>query len=211
MGDRKVSALSPFGSAPGDNAFLKLTRKVHEHLGQSARYAHSIRVARCAETLARRHGIDTGKARLAGLLHDLARLYAPERLVEESTRRGLTIHDFELAHPVLLHARLGAAIARERFGVEDGEVLSAIEKHTTAAGEMSPLDCVVFLADSLEPARRFPERPQVWQVALRDLAAGMREVLLLTFRHYTRKGVAAAPPTLDAARSFGLEVRASAS
>ncbi len=31
----------------------------------------------------------------------------------------------------LLHARLGAALARELFGVEDREVLSAIEKHTT--------------------------------------------------------------------------------
>lgn len=184
---------------------------MHEHLGQSARYAHSVRVARAAGTLAQRHGVNSGKARLAGMLHDLARLYSNERLIVECKTRGLTMAEYELAHPVLLHARLGAALAREQFGVQDREVLSAIEKHTTAAGEMSPLDCVVYLADSLEPARRFPERAQVWQMALRDLPAAMREVLLLAFRHSARKGVPPAPPTLAAARTFGLEVHASAS
>ena len=120
---------------------------------------------------------------------------------------------------MLLHAKLGAAIARERFGVHDAEVLSAIEKHTTAAGEMSPLDCIVYLADSLEPHRSFPERADLWRLALNDLAAAMRGVLLLTMRHNTRKGRATAAPTLAAAANFGLtgadevppEVRASAS
>jgi predicted HD superfamily hydrolase involved in NAD metabolism len=195
----------------GDNSFPKLMRRVREHLGQSARYAHSVRVARAADTLAQRHGIDSSKARLAGVLHDLARLYSNERLIAECKARGIPIEDYELAHPVLLHARLGAALAREQFGVEDPEVLSAIEKHTTAAGEMSPLDCAVYLADSLEPARRFPERQAVWQIALGDMHAAMREVLLLTFRHQERKGVSAAPPTLEAARTFGLEVHTSAS
>jgi predicted HD superfamily hydrolase involved in NAD metabolism len=193
------------------SAFTELLRRVREHLGQSARYAHSVRVARCAETLAQRHGIASGKARLAGLLHDLARLYAPERLIQECKARGLAIEEFELEHPVLLHARLGAVIAREQFGIEDREILSAIEKHTTASGEMSPLDCVVYLADALEPARRFLERGDVWQIARRDLAAAMREVLLLTLLHQARKAVPVAPPTLAAARAFGLEVQASAS
>ena len=37
------------------------------------RYAHTLRVARTAEELAYRHGIDPARARLAGLLHDAAR------------------------------------------------------------------------------------------------------------------------------------------
>jgi predicted HD superfamily hydrolase involved in NAD metabolism len=193
------------------STFAQLARRVREHLGQNERYAHSVRVARCAEVLAQRHGIDPAKARIAGMLHDLARLYSAAQLIEECEARGLRIADFERAHPVLLHAGLGAAIARERFGIEDSEVLSAIEKHTTGAGEMSPLDCVVYLADSLEPGRTFPERGELWQLAVRDLASAMREVLHLTFRRHVRKGVSAAPPTLAAARTFGLEVHASAS
>ncbi|MBV8196601.1 MAG: bis(5'-nucleosyl)-tetraphosphatase (symmetrical) YqeK [Candidatus Eremiobacteraeota bacterium] len=164
-----------------------------------------MRVARCADLLAQRHGVDPGKARIAGLLHDLARLYPKTQLIEECESRRLPIAPFERAHPVLLHARLGAALAAEEFGVHDSDVLSAIEKHTTAAGTMSPLDCIVYLADSLEPAREFPERPALWRRALTDLTAAMRELLFLTMRHHARKGVPVAPPTLDAAAAFGID------
>ncbi|MBV8725000.1 MAG: bis(5'-nucleosyl)-tetraphosphatase (symmetrical) YqeK [Candidatus Eremiobacteraeota bacterium] len=184
--------------------FVEMARLVRAALGQENRYAHSVRVARYAGLLARRHGLDRGKARTAGLLHDLARLYPKARLLDECEARRLPIAPYERAHPVLLHAKLGAALAREEFGVTDGDVLSAIEKHTTAAPVMSPLDCIVYLADALEPAREFAERPRLWRLALRDLRAAMREVLFLTMQHYARKGVPAAPPTLEAAAAFGV-------
>jgi len=186
--------------------FGQLLRGVEEQLGQRHRYAHCVRVARCADVLAQRHGADAGKARLAGLLHDLARLYSPERLVSECEARGWTITRAEREHPVLLHARLGAAIARDRFGVEDPQVLSAIEKHTTGGAHMSPLDCIVYLADSLEPERGFSERGALWDLALKDLSAAMRGVLLAAMRHNVRKGRPTAPETLAAAISFGLSV-----
>ena len=134
-----------------------------------------------------RHGVSAGKARLAGMLHDLARLYSAERLIAESQLRGFTISGAERDHPTLLHARLGAALARELFGVKDAEVLSAIEKHTTGADEMSPLDCVVYLADSLEPHRSFAEREELWQLALHDLRAATRETMRLSAVHHARK------------------------
>lgn len=164
-----------------------MARRVREHIGQEHRYEHSVRVARCAELLARRHGVDTRKARFAGMLHDLARLYSPERLLAESEARGFTIGAAERGHPMLLHARLGAAIAHERFGVEDGEVLSAISKHTTGADAMSPLDCVVYLADSLEPNRRFSQRVALWELALQDLGEATRETMRLTAEHHAAK------------------------
>lgn len=164
-----------------------MAQRVRQQIGQEHRYAHSVRVARCAESLARHHGVDSRKARLAGLLHDLARLFSPERLVAEAQARGLPISEREREHPVLLHARLGAALAREMFAVDDPDVLSAIEKHTTGAPEMSPLDCVVYLADSLEPNRKFPERAQLWQLALRDLTAATRETLRLSAIHQAKK------------------------
>jgi len=185
--------------------FTELARRVWSQIGQEHRYAHSVRVARCADVLAQRHGVDAGKARTAGMLHDLARLYEPQRLLDECEARAMPIGAFERAHPMLLHARLGAVLARELFDVCDGDVLSAIEKHTTAAGEMSSLDCVVYLADSLEPNRSFAERRELWELALRDLRAATRDVLLLSIRHYAAKGKPLAPPTAAAARTFGIE------
>jgi predicted HD superfamily hydrolase involved in NAD metabolism len=199
-------------SAPAPT-FGELRRRVRAQLGQDFRYDHSVRVARCADLLAHRHGLDARKARLAGMLHDLARLYAPERLVAECELRGMPIDAFERANPVVLHARLGAALAREQFGVRDDDVLSAIEKHTTAAGEMSPLDRTVYLADSLEPGRAFPERAGFWQLALRDLDDAMRAVIVHAVDYLRGRGLAPAPQTLAAARALGLplgEVPASA-
>lgn len=187
-------------------SFTQLSQRVERHFGQRHRYAHSVRVARCADVLAQRHGANPGKARLAGLLHDLARLFSPERLLAESAARGLSIGEAERAHPTLLHARLGAEIAREEFGVDDAEVLSAIEKHTTGAAKMSPLDCIVYLADSLEPGRSFEPRAALWQLACNDLEAAMRAVLLSSIERNVRKGQATLPATLAAAASFGLRV-----
>ena len=79
------------------------------------------------------------------MLHDLARLYPAQRLLDECERREMPIDAFERAHPIVLHARLGAEIARERFGIDDEAVLSPIRKHTTAAARMSRS----ILADSL--------------------------------------------------------------
>jgi predicted HD superfamily hydrolase involved in NAD metabolism len=162
-------------------------------------------VARSAELLAMRHGIDARKARIAGLLHDLARLYSGDRLIEECERRGIPIGAFERSHPVVLHAPLSAALAREAYGVTDLEILSAIEKHTLGDAHMSSLDRVVYLADSLEPGRAFAAREALWNLAQRDLHASMRETVAQSLRYLEERGLEPAPQTLAAARTFGLE------
>lgn len=184
--------------------YANLAAHVRTHIGQKHRYQHTVRVARCADVLAQRHGLDARKARLAGMLHDLARLYPGPRLISECELRSMPISPFERANPVVLHARLGASIAQEAFGVHDPEVLSAIEMHTLGGESMSPLDCVVYLADGLEPGREYSGRHELWDLANRDLAAGMHGVLQSTLRHLARKGIPIAPQTLGAARQFGV-------
>ena len=186
--------------------YARFASHVRAHIDQDHRYEHTVRVARCADVLAQRHGLDARKARLAGMLHDLARLYPGARLIAECELRAMPISAFERANPVVLHARLGALIAQEAFGVHDPEVLSAIEKHTVAAADMSPLDCTLYLADGLEPGRKYAERAEVWDLAMRDLTEGMRAVLSSTLKHLVRKGIPIAPQTLGAARQFGVRL-----
>jgi len=138
------------------------------------------------------------------MLHDLARLYSAEQLVRECEERRMPIDAFERAHPIVLHARLGAIIARESFGVCDQSILDAIAKHTVAAETMSPLDCALYLADGLEPARSFPERAAHWALAQNDLNAAMRATLASSLAYLHRKGIPVAPQTAAAARAFGL-------
>ena len=97
--------------------------------------------------------------------------------------------------------------------------MSVEELGSTGAAEMSELDCVVYLADTVEPGRRFPERAELWELAHRDLASAMRETVRLAMAHHAEKGRYAAPPTIAAARALDLptpncvapEVSASAS
>jgi predicted HD superfamily hydrolase involved in NAD metabolism len=186
--------------------YAELARRVRAEIGQEHRYEHSVRVARCAELLAARHAVDTHRARLAGMLHDLARLYPGRRLIAECEARGISVDSFEREHPLVLHAKVSAAIANERFGVRNAEVLSAISKHTTAAAAMSPLDCVIYLADSLEPERIFPERAALWDLAMDDLPCAMRETLVASFAHLRVRGMPIAPQTLAAAAAFGAAI-----
>ncbi|MEO6912410.1 MAG: bis(5'-nucleosyl)-tetraphosphatase (symmetrical) YqeK [Candidatus Baltobacteraceae bacterium] len=183
-------------------SFTEICRRVRTTLGQQHRYAHCVRVARLADRLAQRHGEDPAKARLAGMLHDLARLYSAAELVAQSEARNLPIDAFERTNPVLLHARLGAVLAAEEFGVDDPAILSAIAKHTVAAGEMSRLDCVLYLADGLEPGRNFSERTALESLAMRDLDAAMRETIALSLRFLATQGIPASPKTLAAATLF---------
>jgi predicted HD superfamily hydrolase involved in NAD metabolism len=182
---------------PNDGcAFVAALRATREEIGQRYRFAHTVRVARLADRLAQRHREDPVKARLAGLLHDLARLYSAERLIAECERRGMPIDDFECRHPIVLHARLGAELARERFGVCDGLVLDAIRRHTVAAPEMTRLDAIVYLADGLEPGREFAEREAFERLAFVDLDAAMRAVLRSSLAHLRSRNLEAAPQTL---------------
>jgi len=182
---------------------------VREHTAQEHRLAHIVRVARLGGALASAHGLDAQAARTAGMLHDLARLFPAERLLAESARRGLPIGRFERAYPIVLHAPLGAELAREQFGITDADVLSAIRKHTVADAVMSPLDRVVYLADGLEPGRDFPQRAELAALAFRDIDAAMRALLASTLRYLEARGLEVAPQTRAAARQSGLELPAS--
>ncbi|WP_416676559.1 bis(5'-nucleosyl)-tetraphosphatase (symmetrical) YqeK [Egbenema bharatensis] len=118
-----------------------------------SRISHILRVEQMAVTLAQQHGLDEAKAAQAGLMHDLAKYFKPQRLLEMAQKEGLAIDPVDEANPHLLHADVSAIVARNVFGVVDEEILAAIANHTLGRPGMSAISCVVFLSDSLEPGR----------------------------------------------------------
>ena len=57
--------------------------------------------------------------------------------------------------PQIIHSFLGAEIAKQRYGIDDEEILNAIRFHTTGRANMTMLDKVIYLADYIEPMRNF--------------------------------------------------------
>ena len=136
-----------------------------------SRVNHILRVEQMAVELASHYKLDVEKAALAGLMHDLAKYFKPQQLLEIAKAEGLEIDSVMVANPHLLHADVSAIVARDRFGVEDEEVLQAIANHTLGQPGMSSLSCTVFLADSLEPGRgSTPELEALRQLSYTDLA-----------------------------------------
>jgi predicted HD superfamily hydrolase involved in NAD metabolism len=136
-----------------DDALLDAAESYARELLSDKRYAHTLRVAETAERLARLHGLDPERARLAGLLHDMAREIGKEELLRVAEEDGLPVGDFERERPILLHGPVAAKLAKEDLGVEDGEVLDAVRAHTTGEPGMGPLALALFVADKIEPGR----------------------------------------------------------
>lgn len=135
-----------------------------------SRLQHILRVEEMAIALAHHHQLDEQKAAQAGLMHDLAKFFKPARLLQMARAEGLELTSVDEADPHLLHADVGAIVARDEFGVLDSEVLDAIRHHTLGHPGMSALSCVVFLADSLEPGRGdTPELEDLRRVSYQNL------------------------------------------
>ncbi len=117
------------------------------------RVNHILRVEQTAAHLAAIYNLDQQKAANAGLMHDLAKCFKPEKLLHMALEEGLVLDEVYEANPHLLHADVSAIVARDTFGVEDKEVLNAIANHTLGSPKMSQLCSIVFLADTLEPGR----------------------------------------------------------
>jgi predicted HD superfamily hydrolase involved in NAD metabolism len=139
-----------------------------------ARIQHIVRVETYAAELALKHGLDAAQAAQAGLLHDLAKYFAPLRLLEMAQAEQLPIDSVFMAEPRLLHADVSAIVARDVFQVEDPEILDAVRNHTLGQPQMNPISCIVFLADSLEPGRGDREDlNQMRKVAVSNLYKGV--------------------------------------
>lgn len=131
----------------------EMVKKLKSKLSDK-RFVHSIGVEYTAASLAFVHGEDVQRARIAGLLHDCAKCIPTDEKLKKAKKLGLPINKSEKANPDLLHGKLGAYYAKEKYGINDPDILSAITYHTTGHPDMSLMDKIIFVADYIEPNRK---------------------------------------------------------
>ncbi|EGK12560.1 bis(5'-nucleosyl)-tetraphosphatase (symmetrical) YqeK [Kroppenstedtia eburnea] len=170
------------------------------------RWEHTLRVMETAVELADRFGADREQARLAALLHDYCKFWPRERMEGIIRERGLP-RDLLEHHVELWHAPVGAEVVREELGIEDEAVLDAIRYHTTGRPHMSLLDKVIFLADYIEPGRRFPGVEEVRQLARKDLDQAVLKSLDNTLVFLIQRSQKVYPLTLAARNDMVDRVR----
>jgi predicted HD superfamily hydrolase involved in NAD metabolism len=161
------------------------------------RYGHTVRVADTAESLARKHGLDPDRTRLAALLHDAARETEPEEFLMLADEWKLPVGEPERQSPKLLHGPVAAELARRELGVEDEEVLSAIRAHTVGRAGMEPIALALYVADKIEPARDYPSVQRIRGLAREDLREAAAESLRRAVAHNERRGKSIHPASRE--------------
>ena len=81
-------------------------------------------------------------------------------------------------------------------GIEDEEILSAINYHTTGKCEMSLLEKIIYIADYIEPMRYKASRlPEIRKIAFQDLDECMYEILKDTLEYLEEDSAEDIEPT----------------
>lgn len=171
------------------NEQMMTIRKQLESKLDPMRYEHSVSVSYTCMALAMRYGYDLQKAELAGILHDCAKRYSDTVLIDKCKKHEIALTEDELRAPAVIHAKYGAWMAENKFGIRDEEILSAIRCHTTGKAGMGLLDKILYIADYIEPRRnKASNLPQMRYLAFQDLDETMFQILESTLQYLEKKG-----------------------
>lgn len=156
------------------NELLDIQNKLKTDIGIK-RFEHSLRVADTAKKLALNYDLDPEKAYLAGLIHDCAK-YNEERYVEKF-KIDLSSYPVSSIKDPVLHAFLGAEVAKKVYNIYDEDVLNAIKYHTTGRCAMTDLEKIIFIADAIEPGRDFDGVDNIRKYSYQNLNKAMLALL----------------------------------
>jgi len=171
----------------------------------SSRLQHILGVEAMSNQLAKFHNANEEKAQTAGLMHDLAKYFPSDQLLAMTKDKGIEVDDICAKRPHLLHAEVSAIVAQETFKVQDQEILSAIAQHTLGNAPMSPISCIVFVADKLEPNRGdTPELNAMRETAWDNLYRGVYQVCDQSIKQLIQKGRPIHPRTV-ATRNWAMQ------
>ena len=154
-----------------------------------SRYEHTLGVAYTASCLAMRYSYPMEKAFLAGLLHDCAKNMSANDLLETCRKNDIRVTNAEREMPYLLHSKVGAYLAENRYNINDKDILHAIEVHTTGCPGMNLLDKIIFTSDYIEPNRNKADNlPEIRNTAFTELDKSVIFILRDTIAYLRNSG-----------------------
>ena len=177
--------------------YAQYEQEVKRHLTDK-RFFHSQCVAAEAARLAQRYGADVEKARLAGILHDIMKDTPPEQQLKILQDSGIILTKTQSRNRKLWHSLSGAAYLRDKLGVADEEILSAVRCHTSGKGDMTLLEKVLFVADYISADRDYPGVEDMRLAADRSLEEAMVEGIRFTVNELMEQRLPVAAESIQA-------------
>lgn len=146
------------------------------------RVRHTLGVAHAALRLARRWEADATMALAVGMLHDIAKEEKPSALRQRIEQAPDWKESADESYPAIWHAVAGAIVAEKEFGLPR-EMAWAIRVHPTGDAEMSQMDKILFLADSIEPGRSWDGVDALRLLAMENLDDAVRQAIFRKTDH----------------------------
>lgn len=140
------------------------------------RYIHTLGVEQTAIELAKVYGESVEKAGLAAILHDLAK-FEPEQQMRQIVRDNHLGENLTDWGGEIMHGPIAAWRAKHELGVTDEDVLNAMRFHTTGRAAMSRLEQIIYIADMIEPNRKFDGVMQLRDIATQNLQQALKSCL----------------------------------
>ena len=137
-----------------------------------SRVAHVVGCESEAVKLAMKWGEDPENAAEAAILHDITKKLSLSEQLILCDKYGIINDTVEEHNVKLLHAKTGAAMAKELFNISN-EVYEAIRWHTTGKTDMTLLEKIIYMADYIEPNRDFEGVERLRELAYENLDAAM--------------------------------------
>jgi len=117
------------------------------------RFLHSRNTALMCYDLCSRYHIDPMDGYLAGIAHDLAKQTDNKTILKLVKSGKYKISSIEKDRPNLLHGKAAAVLLRERFNINNKDIIDAVAVHTSGCEDMGPLAKIVYIADKTEVSR----------------------------------------------------------
>ena len=177
--------------------FSKTKKTLRKYLDRD-RFEHSEGVMYTAAALAMRYGENLEKAQIAGILHDCAKCIPDNKKLKICEKNHIEITEAEKCSPFLLHAKVGAYIAKEKYNIEDTEILDAIACHTTGKPAMTLLEKIIYISDYIEPMRnKASNLEEVRKMAFVDLDETLFKILSDTLVYLEKSSKKMDPMTMQ--------------
>ena len=169
---------------------------VKEKLSEKRFHHSECVVERCIE-YAEIYGIDVEKAKIAGIAHDVAKEIPKENQIKVAKEYGIELDEIEKIQIPLIHAKLGAEIAKKDFGCSE-DICEAIKWHTTGKENMSLLEKIVFMADATGTDRTWGNTEELYNMAKENLDDAIIKLMKECIIDVIDKKMLAHPNTINA-------------
>lgn len=150
------------------------------------RFSHILGVLEVAIEIAINHDLDPYAASVAALVHDATKY---DSMIEHTGRilRSFSATMLQEWPKPFWHCLSAVDYAKYDLGIEDLEILQAIQYHGPARQAMSHLEMLLYVADYAEPTRPF-ENQHIRVLAKKDLTKAMAQSLFEICEHEQKKG-----------------------